>query len=256
MECREIIERYIMGLKEGFKCIPTDRRLRIITPYLYPDNDLIEIFVEDLGNGRIKITDLGESFRHLHSQGFDVNASPKRKFLAETIASRVNVEISGGKLIRVATLDILSEAMFDTLTAIRGIADLIYTSRTYEPGLFFDEVKDFLDTNQFKYEPKVKLKGLSDKLYTVDFKVLNGKESYLHTLSPRDTFGIKGKVDAAVRMWVDLAAELKKISLLNDVDFRWKEPDINILNRVSTVRFWSQKDELTATLRQRRDWIR
>lgn len=250
MECKEIIEEYIRGLKEGFKCILTEGRLRIITPYLYPDNDLIEIFVEDLGNSRIKVTDLGESFRHLHSQGFDIDSSPKRRFLAETIASRVNVEISNGRLTKIVSIDKISEAMFDIITAVRGIADLIYTSRTYEPGAFFDEVKNFLGEHQFKYEPKVRIKGSSNKLYTVDFKILNGKSSYLHLLSPKNVFGIKGKVDATVRMWLDIDVELKKISLLNNIDFTWKEPDVIILSRVSKVQFWSRRDELITTLRQ------
>jgi len=222
MECREIVERHIAGLKEEFRCISTERRLRIITPYLYPDNDLIEIFVEDLGKGRVKITDLGEAFRHLHSQGFDVFASSKRKFLAETIASRVNVEMSGGKLIRIVTVDEISEAIFDIITASRGIADLIYTSRTYEPGTFFDEVKG---------------------------EVLNSKKTYLQTLSPRNVLRIKGKVDATVRMWLDFNAQFKKLSLLNDIDFQWKEPDVNILSRVSIVQFWSKKDELVSILK-------
>jgi hypothetical protein len=205
--------------------------------------------VEDLGNESVKITDLGEGFRHLHSQGFDVYVSPKRKFLAETIASRVNVEISGGKLIKVVSINEISEAMFDIITALRGIADLIYTSRTYEPGTFFDEVKDFLEEHQLRYEPKVKVKGSSNKLYTVDFEILNGRKSYLHTISPKNILGIKGRVDATVRMWLDIDAGLKKLSLLNDIDFEWKDPDVFILNRVSIVQFWTKRDELIPFLK-------
>ena len=250
MECWEIIDKYISGLRKGFHCVPGDKRLRIITPYLYPDNDLIEVFIEDLGSGRIKVTDLGEVFRHLHSQGLDVNSSPEKKFIADTIASRVNIEISGGKLTKDATIDDVSEAMFDIITAMRGISDLIYTSRTYEPGTFFKEVKDFFVENQFKHESKVKIKGTSSKSYTVDFEILNGGKIYLHTLSARNILGIKPKVDATVRMWVDFDSELKKVSLLNDVDFQWEEPDIYILNQVSRVKLWSKKAELIPYLRE------
>src|SRR4030043_292488 len=115
MQCNEVIEKYINGLKEGFKCIDSEKRLRIITPYIYPDNDFIEIFVEELANGFIKITDLGESYRHLHTQGFDISISPKRKFLAETIASRVNVEISGGKLFKICLTNDIFTSMHDII---------------------------------------------------------------------------------------------------------------------------------------------
>ena len=60
MECWEIIDKYISGLRKGFHCVPGDKRLRIITPYLYPDNDLIEVFIEDLGSGVLKLQTLGK----------------------------------------------------------------------------------------------------------------------------------------------------------------------------------------------------
>src|ERR1700752_2106914 len=125
MECRELVEKYIGTLKEGFKCIANENRLRVVTPYVYPDNDLIEVFIEDLPNGRVRVTDLGETFRHLHSQGFDIAASPKRKFLAETIASRVEVELNRGRLSKTGPAGRVGDMMLDLLVASKGIADLI-----------------------------------------------------------------------------------------------------------------------------------
>lgn len=250
VDCKEIVDQYVTSLKDGFHCVHTEKRLRVVTPYLYPDNDFIEFFIEDLGIGHVKITDLGEVFRHLHSQGFDVNASTKRKFLAETIASRVNIDILRGRLVRETEIKEIAGAIFDMITALKGVADLIYTSRTYEPATFFEEVKDFLEDEQVKYESKIKVRGVSEKSYTVDFRVRNGSVSYLHTLSPKNSFGIKGKVDAVVRMWVDVNEKTKKVSLLNDVDFQWKEPDVSILERLSRVVFWSRRDELVGILKK------
>lgn len=244
MECTEIIEKYLNGLKNDFYCVQVNEKLKIITPYVYPDNDLIEIFIEDLKAGLVKVTDMGEGFRHLHSQGYDVFSSPKRAFLADTIASRLGVEISKGKLIKTVEWVSLYEAMFDVITAVRGIADLIYTSKTYAPGEFIDEVRTFLDEKKIKYENKVRIQGISTKLYSIDFQITNGRISYLQTLSPRDVYGVKTKVDATVRMWVDVNSDKKKYSLLNDIDFTWKGSDVSILNRVSNAAFWSRKEEL------------
>ena len=249
MECRELVERYIETLKEGFKCIASTNRLRVVTPYVYPDNDLIEIFIEDLSNGRVKVTDLGETFRHLHSQGFDISSSPKRRFLTETIASRVEVELKGGQLSKTGPAAQVGNMMLDLMVATKGIADLIYTSKTYEPATFFEEVKEFLEENHFQVEPRVKITGSSSKRYSADFHILNGHESYLQALSPRQVQGLKGKVDATFRMWSDFDSAVQKLSLLNDIDFEWKEPDVVLLGRVSKVTYWSRKDELVGYLR-------
>jgi len=252
MECKELIERYLSTLKEGFKCISTDKRLRVITPYLYPDNDLIEIYIEELTRERVKVTDLGETLRHLHSEGFDVYSSPKRRFLAETIANRVGVEMIKGQLSKLGEAKSVGEIVFDLIVAARGVADLIYTSKAYEPATFFDEVKSFLEENKFHLEVKTRLIGVSKKPYNPDFKIINGKIAsiaYLQTVSPKTTMGIKRKVDATFRMWSDCNGGLRKISLLNDVDFQWNEPDVFILKKVSRVDFWSQRDELVSYLR-------
>lgn len=98
MECSEIIEKAIKALKLGFKCVPYETRMCIITPYLYPDNDLIEIFVEEISGNKLRVTDLGETLRHLESVGLDLLASRKRKFLLEQISQRLHVDIINGKL--------------------------------------------------------------------------------------------------------------------------------------------------------------
>lgn len=256
IDCQEIVERYVATLTEGFRCLPSGARLRVITPYTYPDNDLIEIYVEELQNANVRVTDLGETFRHLHSQGFDVASLPKRTFLAETIASRVEVELSNARLSKVGPLARVGDLIFDVLVAARGVADLIYTSKTYEPQTFFEEVREFLEDNHFNVELRVRVVGSSGKGYGVDFRVLTGREAYLHTLSPRYVQGVKGKVDATFRMWSDFNADMAKVSLLNDVDFGWKEPDVIILGRVSRVAYWSRKEEVVGYLRSNMVWER
>jgi len=246
--CQHLVEAYISTLKQGFKCLAAGRRLRIITPYTFPDNDFAEIFVEELGNGSVRVTDLGETFRHLHSQGFDVTASSKRRFLAETISSRLNVDIREGRIEKSGGAPNVGEILLDVILAVRGVADLIYTSKTYEPATFLQEVKDFLEQNHFSVEQRIKVPGSSGRRYSVDFRVLNGADSYVHTLSPASSQGMKGKVDATFRLWSDFNGSVRKFSVLNDIDFDWREPDRIILGRVSKLALWSEKDRLVDAL--------
>src|SRR5229473_5579780 len=98
MECESAVRQYLEKVKADFACVQVDGKLKLITPYLYPDNDLVEVYVEELPNGRVRVSDLGEATRHLHTQGFEVFASPKRKFIAETAASRVNASFQNGEI--------------------------------------------------------------------------------------------------------------------------------------------------------------
>lgn len=251
IKCQQAIKSYLATLEEGFSCISSDDRLRIITPYLYPDNDLIEIFVEEELSGQVRATDLGETLRHLHARGFDPFESPKRKFMVETIASRVGVDVLRGQLTKTGDISQLGDLFLDVIIAARGMSDLIYTSKTFEPATFLEEVEQFLNLNQLPVQPKVKLPGISGRVYVVHFKVTIGPH-FVQALSPLAVAGLKPKVDATVRMWVDCNHELtreQKVTLLNDVDFQWKPYDVSLLDRLSAVHYWTKKESLVGTLR-------
>lgn len=250
--CQEAIEEYLANLKQGFSCVTSAERIRIITPYLYPDNDLIEVFIEELPSGLVRATDLGETLRHLHARGFDPFESPKRKFMVETIASRVGVELIRGQLTKTSDMSELGDLLFDIIVTARGISDLIYTSKTYEPATFLDEVDQFFKANQLPVESSIKLTGITGRVYTAHFKVISRLPRFIQTLSPVAAAGLKPKVDATFRMWSDcnhnLARECK-VTLLNDVDFEWRIYDVRLLDTVSIVHYWKRKDELLYSLR-------
>jgi len=251
LSCAEVTDRDLKSLSGNFRCLPLERRLRIVTPYLYPDNDLIEVFVEEPAQGRIRVTDLGETLRHLHSQGFEVSGTPKRKHMAETIAAGVGVDVVRGELVKEGTVDDIGSLLFDVIVAARGVSDLIYTSRTYEPPTFVQEVAKFLEESQIEYEPGVKLTGESGKIYSVDFRLAQANK-YLHTLSPRQIGALQPVVNRVFRIWVDCNGRLgrdAKVSLLNDIDFEWKQPEVALLGRVSNVGYWSRREELLPILR-------
>lgn len=252
LSCREAVEGYLTNLQRGFTCVPIENRLRIITPYLYPDNDLIEIFVEELPSGQVRVTDLTETLRHLHGRGFDVFESSKRKFMVETIASRTGVELIQGQLAKTGEIGQVGELIFDVIVAARGVSDLIYTSKSYEPATFVEEVEEFLRSNQIPVEPKIRLVGVSGKAYIIDLKITIGPPRFLHALSPIAAAGLKPKIDATVRMWFDINHDLtpeRKLTVLNDVDFQWKPYDLSILKRLSTVKYWTHKEDLLETIK-------
>jgi len=248
MTCAEIIQEYLGRIKADFACEEMDGRLKLISPYLYPDNDLVEVYVEELPGGRVRVSDLGETTRHLHTQGFDVFASPKRKFIAETAASRVNAVFENGAIAKEGTLQEVGPMLFDVIVAARGIADLIYTSRAYEPAPFVEEVADFLKEHQFHFERKVPVRGESGREYRVAFRV----ERLVHVqpISAEFQRALKPRVDAVLRMWVDIDRKALKYSLLNDVDFSWPEPDTILLSRFSSVFRWSARQELVDAMRR------
>jgi len=244
MECAEIIERTIENLRLEFKCLPSERRMHIITPYLYPDNDLIEIFVEEISPNRVRVTDLGETLRHLESLGVDVLASSKRRFLLEQITQRIHVDIQRGKLEREGSVEDIGSLLMDVVAAVQGVADLIYTSKAYEPATFPEEVSIFLSERKIEHEKRPTVLGTTGKKYRVSLRIdgMRAKDILVEAMSPSQETTMTPMVNRVFRMWFDVDETRTKVSLLNDVDYLWKEEDMALLGKVSAVQTWRQKE--------------
>lgn len=245
MDCQEVIEKTVESLRVGLRCLPDGRRVRIVTPYLYPDNDLVEVFVEELGQGRVRVTDLGETLRHLESHGVDVLGSAKRRFLLEQVAKRIHVDVRRGKLVAEGPLNQVGSLVLDVVMAAQGVADLIYTSKAYEPATFPKEVSIFLTEHNVPHESHAPMLGSSGTKYWTSLRIDGSREVevLVEAMSPMQESGMTPVVNRVFRMWSDVNGSREKISLLNDVDYSWRERDINILQRVSLVHRWSAKEE-------------
>jgi hypothetical protein len=225
MQCQEIIDRALAELKAAFRCIPYEQGVGIATPYLYPDNDLIEVFVQELTGNRVRVTDLGKTLRHLASQGIDVT-------------------LANGQLEKEGEAVEVGALLVDVAAAAHGVAGLAYTSKSYEPAEFPDEVSGFLTENSINHERNAKVHGVSGRQYRLTLRI-NGRirpEILVEAMSPSQQAGITAVVNRVVREWVDIDAP-RKVSLLNDEDFLWRQEDIILLGNLSTVHRWSHKDE-------------
>ena len=91
--CEEITQR--MG--ELFWCSPVNGYTRIRTPYLYPDGDIIDLFLKQAGDSST-VTDLGETLRWLRMQSIAQRRSPRQNQLIEDVCMNHGVEFFRGML--------------------------------------------------------------------------------------------------------------------------------------------------------------
>jgi hypothetical protein len=243
MNCDDFIQEYIDKLKSGFSCIPDKKYTRIITPYRYQDNDIIEVYIQET-EGTYIITDLGETLRHLYSQGFDVFTTQKRRYLLDAVLSNSDVEFENGKLIKRVSKEQIGDALFEIITTSMAIGDFIFTSRSFEPATFTEEVENFLKEKGIDYDKKIKFEGKTKTTYSIDFELYDHQKIFLDALSPISEAGIKTKVNATFRKWFDIDHNIKKLSLLNDYDYSWRDSDILLLEGVSEVVLWSKKERI------------
>ena len=246
VECAHLIDQALNRLKLEFDCQPEGRGASVVTPYLHPDNSLVEVFVVE-EDGGLRVSDQGETLRRLKLQGADPLATTKGRFMAEQTVARLHVNLIEGRVERAVGHADAAEALLDVAAAAQALGGLIYTSRSMEPASFPQEVGSFLREHKVDFAARKPLDGQSGRVYRVGFcysDPATGAETVLEPLSPSGQGGMTRLVDKTVRMWVDLDVNLKRVSLLNDIHLEWRSHDEALLGRFSTVARWSEKERI------------
>src|SRR5690349_2034731 len=81
-----------------FTCERVGGYTRVRTPFLYPDGDIVDLFISDEG-GILTVTDLGETTRWLRMQSIAPKRSPRQQKLIEDITLNHGVEFFRGMLV-------------------------------------------------------------------------------------------------------------------------------------------------------------
>ncbi len=167
MTCDQTITAYLATLKEGFACAARPNgRLCVVTPYLYPDHDNIEVFVRPKED-RVFVSDLGETLRYLDTNGMDIMSTPNLLFAARRIAGGFGVEIREGILVKDGPPAAVGQLVFDVVSAAQAVASLLYGNRSYEPQVFDDEVAEYLESHDLAVERPYQVTGQSGKKFSV-----------------------------------------------------------------------------------------
>jgi hypothetical protein len=106
------VNNLINDIPNLFSCYEQENYLVIETPFLYPDGDPIELFI-NTRKRFIEVTDMGETLRFLMSYGFDITGSQKRRKVFHDILASMGAKYFKGAIsIRAESNNNLSEAIF------------------------------------------------------------------------------------------------------------------------------------------------
>lgn len=244
--CELITEQ--MGLL--YTCSPVDQYVRIQTPFLYPDGDIIDIFFQGEGDTGT-LTDLGETLRWLRMQTVTQRQSSKQQQLIADICLTHSVELYRGMLtVRVKRSEDFADAITRLSQCILRVSDLWFTFRNKMGESIVDDVEEFLRENNIVFNRSPKLVGQSSKSWRPDFQT-RGKErsSFVRVLSTGSRAVARDQVFQTTSMWHDLnyftvgKEAIQLISLFDDTADVWTQEDIQLVASLSDIAYWSRPDE-------------
>jgi hypothetical protein len=245
--CDQIAQR----VGQLFHCSKLNGYIRIRTPYLYPDGDVIDLFLRGEGESAT-LTDLGETLSWLRMQSVAQRRSPRQNKLIRDVCLNHGIELFRGMLmVRLRPSDDPGTAVTRLAQAALRVSDLWFTMRTRAVESITDEVKDLFDEHRISFDRHERMPGRSGRTWSVDFHIRRPQRSALMcVLSTASRAAAHGIVDHVTSEWHDLShlkfgpEALSFISLFDDTLDVWAPEDFRLVQELSDLAFWSRPDEL------------
>lgn len=252
MNCGQLKEKALASLPLLFVCHEEDGRLKVTTPYLYPDGDYIDLYLVELPTG-LYLTDLGETMGYLADYGISPKQSPKRRKIINDVLLTQGVEMFQGELrVSLDDWDRAAWAATRLSQAIVQISDLVFSLRLSALGTFKEEVEEYWIETRIPYDVDYPVVGGSGESYTVDFYIpAPHRPRLVETLSSQSKSYANTLVSRVVRLWHDLLrvdGRYGYISLVDDSTDVWKVEWFDQLAALSEVVVWSEREKLPTTL--------
>jgi hypothetical protein len=168
------IEKLLQSYRDWLKDKTTLRQVNgswveITTPYLDRHNDALQIYVRR-ENGGFVLTDDSYTIHDLESSGCKLDTE-KRKALLQMTLNGFGVKLNAEAIEVHATSEDFGLRKHNLLQAMLAVNDLFYLAKPVVESLFYEDVVSWLDSNDIRYTPNVKLTGISGYDQHFDFAI-------------------------------------------------------------------------------------
>ena len=253
MNCHTLLENLHDSLPVIFRCESiNEHRCRILTPYLFPNGDYVELFVEETPVG-LYLTDLGEVLGYLSDHGISFRQSPKRQKTLNDILLTHGIEHFKGELrVRLDTTANSAAWLVARLgQASVQAANLIYSLRLSSLATFREEVEELWNEIHVPYEANYRVIGGSGENHRVDFYLPQQRPLLVTTLSSSTAGYARILISDVVRVWHDIRrvdGRFHYLSLFDDSADVWRAEWIEQVAQFSDVVNWSNRDQLLTSI--------
>lgn len=254
---RAVKDALLSYFGEKLQVIDEEGICLVVLPFLRPDNDFIEIIVQER-EGELMLSDRGATFAYLFFNGVDFKRGVINKKTIEGITSNFRVKTDYEELWIYSNLENLGQDISNLVHTIQSISHLIFRQKVLPERDFHKIVKANLNKYNIKnVTENSKVMGYSIT-HIIDFEIkVNASNFFMETLYASNKGIAKKNAKLTAFKWLELEkasiinGKGKSISVVDDkIEDVWDETNLNILKKYSDYTFmWSvDKEELFGEL--------
>lgn len=201
---------YLDLLTEGFNSHISVRDKRpgikkLVAPLFHEDGDMVDIFLEELGDGRVRISDKGLSLMRL-SYSFDIDTPNKEKIFDRILTENRIAEEEGNLFLDVAPEQIYPGVMHFGQT-IAKVTNMALYRREIIANLFYEMLDDSVKEKLADFKPRENVVPFPQREELVVDYALTAFEK------PIFIFGVKERESTKLRLAAVSCLEFQRFGL-------------------------------------------
>ena len=224
--CENIVSDYLKVLSSNFDTTPSDKGCFVLTPFNRPDGEGIELELEALPSGNVRITDMGDTFGYLYINGLTLSRALMDS--AKHISMGYGVSLDRAMLVIESDSESVGNALHELVQATLAVTDLIQKRRPSgtRKARFDNEVESFIIYSGVTYDAGYEVRGVREK-----------HEFRFHINSDRNLLiqPITAATEAAAHTW----AERWEYRFIDTIEANSNWRLVAVLDDRSTTEIWT-----------------
>ena len=182
--CANVVNRYIQRLQADFEATKSDNGCYLLTPFSRPDGEGIQLELESLPNGNIRISDMGDTISYLFVNGLPLGKPVMDR--VKYIAAKHAVSFEHSTIKAEIRPESAGDALHELIQAVLAATDLIQTRRSKPPRrVKLDiHVESLIKRSGATYETNYKVPGAHEN-HEFRFHINSGRNLLLQPLTAR-----------------------------------------------------------------------
>ena len=237
------------GFCREIKIVKIKENIIIETPFYFPDGDMYQIYLKELGTGGFRLTDNGHTLMHLSYEN-DIESFYKgsRNILLENIKNELDIKEDNGEFYVDSLFQQIPENLFRFGQALTKIQDITFLNRTRVQKTFYEDLYrqliSIVDKN--KFEKEFFFQDDEKKEYEIDYKVDTKDDTFFFI------FGIPNKDKAQLTTIILERLLRKKLEFSSLVIFE----DFHNIGKSVGKRLMNVSNEMIDSLSNKEDLAR
>lgn len=170
-EIKALLNEYANFIRSEISVAKIGEFCEITTPYLDRHNDYLQIYVKQLDDGEIFMTDDGFTISDLIASGVSIRRGSTREKAIHDIIRSFSLSLSGEDIVTTAQPETFAMRKHLMVQAMLQISDMYIAEPATIKDMFLDDVRMFMENNKVRYLADIPIVGKSGNVNVYPFVV-------------------------------------------------------------------------------------